>query len=324
MDKLKAMLEVLKGGVKREAASFRYYYNASIKSEIPEAKSLLMYLAEEERKHKILLLKEYQTFRQMLSKKGGILTKESEFKYRLPKDYTFKRLRTVRGIDIAGISLPIETISGDFLDSFPLVQSENKRFLAFILYDVMGHGLSASNIKSVTRAIFQKSRLSSRAEVELFNPRKVMNELNQNIFKECQKVGCFVTVFYCLVDLFKQEISYSSAGHEPPVLLSPGSRNIRYLSETELLAGIDRDIVYTENRVKIHSGDTLVIFTDGIIEAVNSKEKRFGRNRLVRSVVKNIKKSSDEIIKQLLDDLRKFIGKKMLIDDLSIAVIKID
>ena len=323
MEKVKAILKVIEIAIKRESRAFRYYINNSKKSEFPEVKSLLLYLAEEEKKHETLLLKEYQVLNQMLQKKGGMVMEAEDIKYRLPKELTFKKIKTISGVDVAGISLPAETISGDFLDSYPIVLGENKKYFAFILYDVMGHGVSASHLRSVTRSILQKTRISGRTNLEHFNPRTLLTQLNKNLYKECQKSSSFVTAFYCLIDIIKGEIRYSSAGHVPPILISAKTKDIQYLSNTEIIMGIDPDRVYTENKVKMNPGDALVIYSDGITEAVNNKEEMFEIDRVKSLVSWELNKSSEDIINSLLKGLKKFIGRKMLRDDLSVAVIKL-
>ena len=323
---IKEILEILRYALKAETKAFTDYYNGSKKVDIPEIKGILLYLAEEERKHRILLLNEYNNLKNYgLNEIKGI-QKKHEIRFKIPKNYTLKTLQTIPEIDISGVSLPTEIVGGDYLDTFS-IKDDKKGIckLGIILYDAMGHGLSATHTKSITRAIFQKFRedfYNKSKNIKIFNPYKIVTEINREITRKCQKAGSFVTLFYCVIDPEKGEITYTSAGHEPPIYIGTNTDSVEQLATTQLLLGFDENIKYTENKIKINSGDIFVLFTDGIIEAVDSNGNMFGREKIVKTLMKNRNKSSSQILDKIIESLKNHIGKKFVYDEISLLVVK--
>jgi len=324
---IKEILEILRYAIKEETEAFMDYYNGSKKVDIPEIKGILLYLAEEERKHKILLLNEYNNLKNYGLNDIKVISKikKHEIRFRIPTNYILKTLQTIPEIDISGIALPTEIVGGDYLDTFS-IKDEKKGIckLGIILYDAMGHGLSATYIKSVTRAIFQKFRedFYNNKNIKIFNPYKIVTEINREITRKCQKEGSFVTLFYCVIDSENRELSYTSAGHEPPIYIRKNIDSVEQLATTQLLLGFDENIKYTENKIKINAGDIFVLFTDGIIEAKDSNGNMFGREKIVKMVMNHRNKSSSQILHKIIESLKNHIGNRFVYDEISLLVVK--
>ncbi|MFC1557831.1 SpoIIE family protein phosphatase [candidate division KSB1 bacterium] len=323
------IINIFKYAIKAEIAAFTGYYEGSKRVNIPEVKGILLYLAEEERKHKTLLLDEYfkiTNYGKASSKKATKAKKEIN-KYKIPKKYSFKNLKTLSGIDTAGITLPMEIVSGDYLDTFTIADAngENQK-LVFILFDTMGHGLSATYIKSTTRAAFQsyaEKLRNTRKGGFTISPAYIVSEINKQIAKKCLKHGSFVTLFLGVIDLIKNELVYTSAGHEPPICICDITDSVDELLRTQLILGFDESTRYKENKIVINPDNTFVLFSDGIPEATNSNDEMFGRKKIIDTILKYKKSSSTEILNQIILKLKEHIGRKYIYDDISLLVLKI-
>ena len=322
MKEKKEFLDILIGAIRRETEAFNYYYGASEKSPSAESKSLLTQLAEEERRHRIILVREFQNLSRLLSPGRGkdAFLEKDRVSYRIPDKPIFRRAQSIKGVDLAVVSLPMELMGGDYLDSFPI----DERRLGLLIFDVMGHGIQATELKAEVRAALgglKELYLEKVAGFEFVSPAKVVTQLNQRLTEECWKLSSFVSLFYAVLDLSKNRLVYSSAGHEPPMLL--GKQKLQQLIEGDLLMGIDKERLYGENAVEIHPGDILLMFTDGIVETLNSKDEEFSRRNLADVVEKHRGLSSSEIVQKLLGSLKEFLKDAPLTDEFTLALAKI-
>jgi sigma-B regulation protein RsbU (phosphoserine phosphatase) len=200
----------------------------------------------------------------------------------------------------------------------------DEKKLGLLIFDVMGHGLGATELKAKVKAALGKLKelyLEKRANFELLRPASVVTQLNQKLTEECQKLSSFVSLFYSVLDLSENKLIYSSAGHEPPMLLT--KEQLHQLIEADVLIGIDKDKTYSENIMEIHPGDILLLFTDGIVETLNSKDEEFSRKNLVKVVEENKNLSSSEMVQRFLSSLKDFLKGAPLIDEFTLALAKI-
>jgi sigma-B regulation protein RsbU (phosphoserine phosphatase) len=322
MQDKKEFFDILIEAIRRETEAFNYYYTASEKSPSVDTKSLLIQLAEEERRHRIILVRELQNLNRLLSpdkKKDTFLEKE-RVSYQIPEEPILKRSQSIKEVDLAVISLPTEFIGGDYFDSFLI----DEKKLGLLIFDVMGHGIEATQLKAKVKATLGRLKelyLEKRASFEPLSPASVVTQLNQKLTEECRKLSSFVSLFYAILDLSQNRLIYSSAGHEPPILL--GKEELHQLIEADLLMGIDKDKIYHENTIEIHPGDILLMFTDGIVETLNSQDEEFSRKNLVRVVKENKNFSSSEMVQKLLSSLKDFLKEAPLIDEFTLALAKI-
>lgn len=314
--------DILIGAIKRETEAFNYYYGASEKSPSPESKSLLTQLAEEERRHRTILVQEYKNLKRLLSGKSkDVFVEEERVSYHLPEEPIFKRVQSLKSVDLAVVCLPTELVGGDFFDTF-VMRDANK--MGLFLFDVMGHGWEATELKAKAKTEWSKLKelyLEKEAQSILISPSAVMTQLNQLLLDECQRLASFLSLFYTVLDLSKNRLIYASAGHEPPILFSE-EKHVNLL-EADLLLGIDKDKSYGEGSVEIHAGDILVMFTDGVAESQNARDEEFSRENLIRVVEENKSQNAGLIGQHILTTLKDFMGGKPLTDEFTLAVAKI-
>lgn len=314
---------ILLTAIQKEISAFNYYYKASQKSPTQEAKSLLIQLAEEERKHRMILLQELHTLKTLLPvKKGGKeFLKKEEVSYKIPDKLPFRRVQSVDNLDLACVSLPTQLVGGDYFESFPIFE---KKYQVLLMFDVFGHGLSATLVKAEACSVFEKfkeSYIGLSSSPDLFRPSNVVTFMNQKLSGICQRKAIFVGLFYGLFDPEKGELSYISAGHEPPLLVREKENHFS-LFDSDLLLGVDKSKVYSEKKIKLTSGDIFILFTDGVAETFGARGKKFKREDIVTIVRDNHNLDSSEIVRKIFDFIKRALRNKTLTDEFSLAVLK--
>lgn len=325
--KKKAIIDVLKEALQQETEAFNYYYKVSKKALYPETKSLLIQLAEEERKHRLFIIKEIQRIEKIMAKDTiKDIDLDYEVQYSLPVDIVLKRLESSPGVDFGAISLPGEFLGGDYIDAITLNRKGVIPALGILLYDVMGHGLEATHLKAYGKKIYGhllEAWVRGQKMVNLNQPQQMMKYFNRKLINKCQAAYSFISAFYGVVDSEGKIFNYTSAGHEPPILVKQGGEYI-HLSKTDLIIGVDKDLAYSKVSVPIDAGDVIVLFSDGITEAGIPGEYMFGRERLQQVIQKAREASASEIIRQIVKDLEEFLDGEPMTDEFTLAVMKVN
>jgi serine phosphatase RsbU (regulator of sigma subunit) len=318
-----AIIDVLEIALKRETAAFNFYSKASLKSPYPETRTLLQQLAEEERKHQYFVRKELKKIESLLSGEDEQARMTAEHvQFALPDEIDFKRLQSIPGLDIRGFSIPTELFGGDFLDTVTLERDGKSRGLGVFLYDVMGHGIEATQLKACARRLFSDLRDELEEGVSrLDEPYQVMSYINRHIMKDCERQGRFVTAFYASFYPEENSLVYTSAGHEPPLFFKSDGA-YEHLRETELLLGADEEVEYSNVEVELDVGDLLILFSDGITEAMNEDGEMFEREGLIEAVQTDFQERPEHIIVSIFDALRTFLHGQPLTDECTLIIIK--
>jgi serine phosphatase RsbU (regulator of sigma subunit) len=319
------ILKVLSGAIRRETGAFNFYSRKSEDQDMPRSvRGLLSRLAEEERRHRRLLLGEY-----MSVKKGWLESDDREkgktISFSIPDKLTFIPVDVSSNLEIAAVSLPSRLVGGDNVISFVLRgHSGDETITVLLLYDVMGHSLETTEINAMAARIigeYGEMAGSGQMEAERMSPKRLVDLLNKNIFETYGEEGIFLTLICVMFDLENDSFIYSCAGHEPPfVVLDEGKA--ASLLHTQLVVGIDPDFHYREHEVPFGEGDVFCIFSDGIIEAKNGEGEFFGREGVKRILEENAERSPGEIIKAVLKGAGEFLGGEPLEDEVSMVVVK--
>jgi len=174
----------------------------------------------------------------------------------------------IGGFDIYGTTIPVREVGGDYLD---LIVSLSDR-LGVLVADVSGKGLAAALIMVTFRAYFHATVINELAM------RVVMARVNR-LVHEATNGDRFITTFYGLIDPENKRLLYINAGHNPPLLLHADGTS-ELLAHSGLPLGIFDDSRYSEAVVSFRSGDVLVLYTDGVVEARNADDEEFELRRL--------------------------------------------
>lgn len=237
---------------------------------------------------------------------------------------------SVKGLKIAANSNSAHRVGGDYYDFIPinydLHPTDNDEInsnvpLGIVIGDVMGKGISAGLIMTMTRGML-------RAEVlNRHTPAKILEHLNQVMYADLDSANRFVTLFYSEFEPVTKTLRYSNAAHNPPLLWRSSSESLLRLDTAGTVIGLASNSQYENAQIQLISGDTLLYYTDGITDAVNQQEKRFEEGGLIEILEKSCrqKKQPQEILDNLLEEMNKFIGPNNEDkDDMTVVVIQIE
>ena len=201
------------------------------------------------------------------------------------------------GLDIAARYSPMTSVAGDFYDFIPV----DDKHLGVFVADVSGHGVPAALVASML-----KIALAAQAP-NASDPAKVLAGLNHALCGKFQ--DHYVTAAYMFVDLEKNTIRYSGAGH-PPLLLGMGAgSNAREVTENSLFIGMFPGVVYSNVEVPVGPGYRAVLYTDGIPETSNFAEEMFGLERVRQFIDTSGPLSCDQFSDDFLTELSRWSGR---------------
>ena len=217
----------------------------------------------------------------------------------------------VEQLDIAASMTPAKDVGGDFYDFFRI----DDHRIGFIIADVSGKGIPAAIFMAVSRTLIRATGIRGGS------PSDCVTYSNKLLSSE--SVDCmFVTLFYGILDVQSGEVVYCNAGHNPPYLLKQnGDVEVLSVSKDPMVGAID-GIEYHEERFTMEKGDALVMFTDGVTEAMNTSFEEFGEERLVETLEGVTLHSCKQIIEAVKTDVASFTKDAEQSDDLTLLVIK--
>jgi sigma-B regulation protein RsbU (phosphoserine phosphatase) len=214
------------------------------------------------------------------------------------------------GLEIAALYVPCFELGGDFYDFIPL----GDHSVGITVADVVGKGLPASLLMASVRA-------SMRAQADnIYDLDEIVSRVNKSMSVDMRS-NEFITLWYGVLDYKNKQLTYSSAGHEPAILIRNGQ--LRELSVGGMVIGVDPEQRYDKEAVQLQKGDILWIYTDGVPDAMNYTGDKFGKTRMRESLLKYQKESAEQICRQMLWETRRFVGLNRRTDDTTIVVIKV-
>ncbi len=217
----------------------------------------------------------------------------------------------VPGMDLAGYNLPCNTVGGDYFDFFELSGGK----IAIVVGDVAGKGMPAAMLMSSLQA-----RLQILVETDE-RPGSIVTRLNKSISGNCPE-NRFITFFLAIMDPANGEIQYCNAGHNPPLLVRASGLTEK-LEGGGIILGILPFAQYTEHQAVIRSGDTLVLYSDGVSEAMpNGIDEEFGEMRISMSILNRTSQSSNQMIEGVIKDLRQWCAGTPYADDVTLLIVK--
>ena len=216
----------------------------------------------------------------------------------------------VAGLDIAALYVPCFELGGDFYDFIPL----GDHSIGITVADVVGKGLPASLLMASVRA-------AMRAQADnVYDLDEIVSRVNKSMSMDMRS-NEFITLWYGVLDYRNKQLTYSSAGHEPAILIRDGK--MRELGTGGMVIGVDPDQKYDKEVVQLQKGDVLWIYTDGVPDAMNYAGDKFGKTRMRDSLMKYVGESAEQICRQMLWETRRFVGLNRRTDDTTIVVVKV-
>jgi serine phosphatase RsbU (regulator of sigma subunit) len=229
---------------------------------------------------------------------------------KIQTDLLPKEAPSIPGYDVAGKSIPAQVVGGDYFDFIPM---SDERF-ALCLGDVSGKGLPASLLMANVQATLRGQTLLATSA------RECVQRSNRLLYLSTSSEK-FVTLFYGILDPHKHSLCFTNAGHENPFLLSRGETFSR-LVDGGLVLSIVEDFPYQEATVELAPGDVMVVYSDGISEAIDPNQEQFGEAQLHAVVEEHRHESASDIIEQIVRSVRQYSHGAAQMDDMTLLVLK--
>ncbi len=218
-------------------------------------------------------------------------------------------------IEISGLSLPASEVGGDYFDYFKVSENE----VGIFICDVSGHGVASglllSGLRSCMHLILEDNT----------NPKFIIEKLNRMI-RKTQSRKMFVTAIFAIIDTEKNKCMLFNAGHLPPYKISGESKEIFKIKKHGLALGamniVEAEGAANEVVFDFNKGDKLILYTDGVNEAMNSTKMEYGLDNLELYLNNNADKKTNELLNGLINDVKKFTGNSMQRDDLTLLIIQ--
>ena len=222
-----------------------------------------------------------------------------------------------KDLDIAARSIYCDETGGDYYDFLDFGQ-DHRPGIAVVIGDVSGHGISSALLMASARsALRQRCRLAGSLS-------EIISDVNRQLSEDVEESGRFITLFFLLIDINREALSWVRAGHEPAFLYSPGTDAFEELKGVGPALGLNSTTSYEANENKgLCKGDIIALFTDGIFEAHNAKGEMFGKERIMQIIRNNSKSGAEDILRSVFAAVEKFQGKGEFEDDATMAVIKV-
>jgi sigma-B regulation protein RsbU (phosphoserine phosphatase) len=219
------------------------------------------------------------------------------------------------GFQISGINIPARQVSGDYYDYLQV----DPEHCGVAIADVSGKGIPASLIMAMCRSVLRSQASGQHSAAA------VLHRVNEQIFPDI-KEDMFISMAYAILERDSSTVKLCRAGHDAPLLFRASDRTISRINPPGMALGIDSGGVF--NRVtadfslRLESDDCLILYTDGVTEALNSQGEEFGMEKLIQSILASAAEGAAGIITRLTDDLRDFIGTYPQHDDITLIVIR--
>jgi serine phosphatase RsbU (regulator of sigma subunit)/pSer/pThr/pTyr-binding forkhead associated (FHA) protein len=210
--------------------------------------------------------------------------------------------------EVASASVPCRAIGGDFFDYFPLPEG----YFGFALGDVAGKGPPAALLTAMIQGAFGAQVTSARS------PAEVMAHVNRTLIRRAIQ-SRFATVMYGMLTP-EGRLIYTNAGHNPPILI--GARGVRRLDVGGLILGLFPHATYDEDTIQLEDGDTLVVFSDGVTEALSTAEEEYGEARLLACAQEHRSNTAESLLGEILTNVRAFAAGAVQNDDVTALVLR--
>ncbi len=217
----------------------------------------------------------------------------------------------IPGYDICSMWQTAREVGGDFYDFIPL---SGGRWAA-VIADVSDKGIAAALFMALSRTIIRTMAISKQT------PHEALERSNDVILADARS-EMFVTVFFGVLDPPTGRFTYGNAGHNPPLLYRANTKQVTSLKGHGLVLGVLPNVSLDEYTLDLKQGDLLLLYTDGVTEAVNAQEEEFGTDRLASIVAACGDLSATQVIDEIAKAVTEFVGDQPPFDDQTMLAIK--
>ena len=211
-------------------------------------------------------------------------------------------------LDIAGFTVPAEIVGGDFFDFIPVTD----RIHGIAIADASGHGLPAA---LQVRDVYTGLRMGVARDFKIV---RTVERLNR-IIHQSRMTTKFVSLFYGEIEE-EGNFIYVNAGHPPPLHFH--AKGVTTLKQTGMVLGPSATATYSRGFLALEPGDALLLYTDGMTEAVDPKGREYGVERLKKAFLALKEKGADEIVRALVEKVGEYVRVRAPEDDRTVVVVK--
>ena len=209
---------------------------------------------------------------------------------------------------ISAFNTPCHAVGGDYFDVFPMSDDRT----AFVIADVAGKGIGAALLTTMLQGALTGMTLGA-------DPARVFHHINDFLCQHAD-VGRYATMFFGMLDR-SGNLDYLNAGHPSPLLLRRGDVS-EIFTEGSFPVGLIPEASYSQTRVTLEPGDTLVLFSDGVTEAANLHEQMYGVPRLSEILAGQHESPLDQLKKRVVDSVDDFARGASQADDITLLFIR--
>ena len=214
------------------------------------------------------------------------------------------------GYAVYGKMQPARNVGGDFFDVMYLSDGR----LGLAVADVSDKGVPAALFMMSSRTLLKG------AAIGVGLPGEVLREVNDLLIED-NEGGMFVTLLYAVYDPSSRELTYANGGHNSPLVVHPDGTSALFPLTDGIALGIAPDLSYKQNTVTLSPGDSVIFYTDGVTEAINSEEEEFGLDPLSEFFRTNPPENPEETTAAVFDAVNAFAGEAPQSDDITCLVL---
>ncbi len=248
----------------------------------------------------------------VIEMQNAVLEKEMLVGSDLQKSLLPKEFPRDCHLNFGSVYIPSTQLAGDIFDVFVL----DENHIGIIIADVSGHGVSAAIIAAMFKAFLTNYRHKN------LNPSEVLQAVNADV-NASLTTGDFITAFYMVINTQTRQAVYSSAAHPAPIVLRKKNRKIERLDTDGFFLGIFPDGKYAQKSIRLKSGDLILLYTDGLIEAKNPEKEEYGNERLTNFFRNLDTADASSTLELLKKDLIRFCGVTEFDDDVTLLAVEI-
>lgn len=256
-----------------------------------------------------MAIENYRLYQEMAERQR--LEQELEVARSIQKSFLPRACPLLPGWEVAALWRSARRVGGDFYDIILF----DERHVGFVVADVSDKGVPAALYMALSKTIIRASALEARS------PAQALRRANDLLVADSSS-GMFVTVFYGVLDVRDGVFTYANAGHNPPLLARAGGGAPERLAADGMILGVVEDIDLEEKQVRMNTGDVLLMYTDGLTDAINEHEEEFGADRLARCLADAQDRPAESLIQHIDREVAAHVGGQPQFDDYTLVAVK--
>ncbi|MGD2142961.1 MAG: GAF domain-containing protein [Anaerolineae bacterium] len=240
------------------------------------------------------------------------LERELQLAREIQQIFIPERLPDLPGWELAATWRAARQVAGDFYDVFELPGGR----LGLVIADVADKGMPAALFMALTRTLMRAAALEERS------PADALGRVNDLLVPDAQH-GMFVTALYAILSLETGDLVFANAGHHPPLVFRSRTQSVEQLEKGETALGVLERVPFQDHANRLTGSDTMILYTDGVTEALSAEKALYGEERL-REFVRSLcgTRSAQETLGEIVGAVSDFVGDGPPSDDLTLMVLR--